>query len=343
MGEPAQRQVFAVGAEFGYQAEVAPGIHWLRLPLPFKPEDHINVWLLEDAEEGGRLAVVDTGLADAASRALWESALSGRPAVRRVFVTHHHPDHIGLAAWFAETHDAEIHLPAVEAALAERLLRPQGDEDMADIYAAHGMPIDRADFAELRHRFYREHVQALPAHTVAVAASQRFRWGGVDWIAHLAGGHTPAHMLLHCPARKVLIAGDHILSDIVTNIGALFFDPAATPVADYLASLERCDALPPDTLVLPAHGLPFHGLQARCNQLREIHRERLEGVFRACTAADTVWGMLPHIYGREMSGLGALLGFNQTKAYLDHLSAQGRVVGQCDAAGIVRYRQKLAA
>ncbi|MCX8018397.1 MAG: MBL fold metallo-hydrolase, partial [Rhodocyclaceae bacterium] len=177
---------------------------------------------------------------------------------------------------------------------------------------------------------------------VAVEDKARFEIGGVEWEVHLAGGHTPAHMLLFCPARKVLIAGDHILPEIVTNIGALSFDPEETPVADYLASLDRLAALPADTLVLPAHGLPFTGLAARCRRLREIHQERLLGVWRAAANDTTVWAMLPHIYGREMSGLVALLGFNQTKAYLDYLVTQGGVVATADASGIMRYRQNEA-
>lgn len=324
-------------ASFGMLGEVAPGVFWLRLPLPFMPEDHINVWLLEDGEE---FVLVDTGLADAESRMLWEaaqkSALAGR-LVRRVFVTHHHPDHIALAAWFAAQHGAAIHLPAREAELAWRLLDAQEDAALKACYAAHGMPIE-TDFVELRHRFYREHVAALPDEILPVEDEARFVMGGDEWIAFLAGGHTPAHLLLHCPAKKLLIAGDHILPDIVTNIGALSFDPDAAPVADYLASLERLARLPADTLVLPAHGLPFHGLQARSEALAVIHHERLARVLAATAHADTVWGLLPHIYGREMTGLAALLAFNQTKAYLDHLCAQGRVCGNPDAAGIVRYR-----
>ncbi|MCX8086442.1 MAG: MBL fold metallo-hydrolase [Rhodocyclaceae bacterium] len=326
---------------FGLQGEVAPGVLWLRLPLPFKPEDHINVWLLEDGEG---FVLVDTGLADAESRLLWEaaqnSALGGRP-IKRVFVTHHHPDHIGLAAWFATHHGAAIHLPAREAELARRLLGVQDDAALKARYAAHGMPVE-ADFVELRHRFYREHVAALPDEIFSVEDEARFVIGGVEWIALLAGGHTPAHLLLHCPARQLLIAGDHILPEIVTNIGALSFDPDATPVADYFASLERLARLPADTLVLPAHGLPFHGLQARSEALAAIHHEHLARVLAATAHADTVWGLLPHIYGREMTGLAALLAFNQTKAYLDHLVAQRRVLSEQDAAGIVRYRPFLA-
>ena len=80
----------------GETLPVAPGVEWLRMGLPFAL-DHINLWLLKD---GPGWTVVDTGYATADTTARWERIFAGRlgglPIVR-VIVTHHHPDHIGLA------------------------------------------------------------------------------------------------------------------------------------------------------------------------------------------------------------------------------------------------------
>ncbi len=79
--------------------EVAPGVLWMRLPLPMAL-DHVNVYALDD---GDGWTMVDTGLDSRRRRAIWETLLAGplpdKP-VTRVIVTHHHPDHIGLAGWF---------------------------------------------------------------------------------------------------------------------------------------------------------------------------------------------------------------------------------------------------
>ena len=86
--------------EYGETLEVAPGIHWLRMPLPFAL-NHINLWLLKD---GDGWTVVDTGVDTAEVRGHWEAVfeglLDGRP-IRRLIVTHFHPDHIALAGWLA--------------------------------------------------------------------------------------------------------------------------------------------------------------------------------------------------------------------------------------------------
>ena len=83
----------------GGAAEVAPGVLWLRLPLPLRL-NHVNAYALRDAEGW---TVIDTGFDGAATRAAWEALLAGPMAgspVTRLIVTHHHPDHIGLAGWF---------------------------------------------------------------------------------------------------------------------------------------------------------------------------------------------------------------------------------------------------
>src|SRR3954469_18368535 len=85
----------------GTSLEVAPGIRWLRMPLPFQL-DHINLWLLDDGEGW---TAVDTGVALPPTRDRWEQlfahGLAGKP-IRRVVVTHFHPDHIGNAAWLTD-------------------------------------------------------------------------------------------------------------------------------------------------------------------------------------------------------------------------------------------------
>ncbi|MGC4244583.1 MAG: MBL fold metallo-hydrolase, partial [Herbaspirillum sp.] len=90
----------------GHTMEVAPGVRWLRMGLPFAL-NHINLWLLQDELDTpqGRQrgwTVVDCGIATDDTRAAWEriftEELDGLP-ILRVLVTHCHPDHVGLADW----------------------------------------------------------------------------------------------------------------------------------------------------------------------------------------------------------------------------------------------------
>ena len=67
--------------------EVHPGVLWARLPLPFRL-DHINVYFIDD---GDGWAVIDTGIGDEVTRAVWQRLLDGPlrgPRITRLIVTH---------------------------------------------------------------------------------------------------------------------------------------------------------------------------------------------------------------------------------------------------------------
>ena len=88
---------------------VAPGIRWVRMPLPFAL-DHINLWLLQDRIDGQDCwTLIDCGIASDATRALWsrlfDEGLDGLP-IGRLLCTHNHPDHVGCAGWLAQRFDA---------------------------------------------------------------------------------------------------------------------------------------------------------------------------------------------------------------------------------------------
>src|SRR5947207_12030726 len=137
----------------GKTLAIAPGVHWLRMPLPFAL-DHINLWLLED---GNGWTIVDTGYAMAETKASWEQIfaerLGGLP-VTRIIVTHYHPDHIGLAGWLTEHWEAPLWTTEKEW-LHARMFSRDGNEDSA----------------RLRHEF--AHRAGLDAETASVFAERQ--------------------------------------------------------------------------------------------------------------------------------------------------------------------------
>src|SRR5262245_57226035 len=87
----------------GATVDVAPGIRWLSMPLPFKL-DHINLWL---AADGDGWAIIDTGIGNGDTRALWAQILVQKK-ISKVVVTHYHPDHAGNAAWLCQRYGTEL-------------------------------------------------------------------------------------------------------------------------------------------------------------------------------------------------------------------------------------------
>ncbi|MGF9762049.1 MBL fold metallo-hydrolase [Microvirga sp. 0TCS3.31] len=98
---------FAEPPRWGELQEVAAGILWTRMPLPFRI-GHVNIYFIDD---GDGWAVLDTGMAGEPTRLIWESLLKGPLAgqrLTRLIVSHAHADHVGLAGWLCKCRDMPL-------------------------------------------------------------------------------------------------------------------------------------------------------------------------------------------------------------------------------------------
>ena len=124
--------------------------------------------------------------------------------------------------------------------------------------------------------------------------------GQREWRVITAGGHSPEHALFYCEKDKILIAGDQILSHMTPSVIVPSAQPEANPMKEYLDSLTRLEALPPDTLVLPSHGLPFRALHTRLAQMREHHLARLDDVASVVTGKTNAFAIAQEVFPRVL-------------------------------------------
>lgn len=182
--------------EFGASFAVAEGIEWLRLPLPMKL-DHVNCWIL--TEPNGSVTVVDTGFDSRKTRDMWVQALHGR-RVSRVLVTHHHPDHVGLAGWFMAEHGAELLMPRTAYLMARMLLLDEQERpspETAAFWRACGMDSEvLATRLEERPFNFADVVHPLPLGFNRLVEDQMIQIGGRWWHVHMGNGHAPEHATL---------------------------------------------------------------------------------------------------------------------------------------------------
>lgn len=264
----------------GEAVEVAPGILWFRLPLPMAL-DHVNVYALSDPDGW---TIVDTGINTRACRALWEGLmagpLGGRP-LARVLLTHHHPDHVGLAGWLKAEHGAEV-LATRTAWLFARMLtldvQPAPAPETLAFWRGAGMPEAMlARRATERPFNFADMVAPMPLGFRRLDAGTRLTLGGRGWQVALGQGHAPDHAVLFSDEGDLVLAGDHYLPSISPNLGTYATEPDANPVADWLASHRALRPRLTDTqLALPGHGLPFTGLPFRAGQLIDNHTSALD-------------------------------------------------------------------
>ena len=329
----------------GATVEVAPGVRWLRMALPFAL-DHINLWLLRDAIDGvDGWTIVDCGINNDATRAAWEQVfaneLQGLP-VLRVIVTHMHPDHIGLAHWLTERWGVRLWISATDynaARLASSATTGFGGPASARFMASHGLtdPVAQEKI-KARTNYYASMVPQVPAQFRRLLADDVLQIGGRDWHCHAGYGHAPEHISLHCEELGTLISGDMVLPRISTNVSVIDIEPEANPLVLYLDSIKRMKALPADTLVLPSHGRPFKGLHTRVDQLVDHHNERFADVLAACAREPQhAAGLLSVLFKRPLDLHQTTFAMGESIAHLHALWLGGQLRRRLDADGIYRF------
>jgi glyoxylase-like metal-dependent hydrolase (beta-lactamase superfamily II) len=307
----------------GVAVQVAPGVEWLCMPLPFAL-NHINTWLLADGEGH---AAVDTGFAQEPIQDAWKSVLATR-RLTRVVVTHCHPDHLGLAAWLERETGAGLWISQGDYLAAHMMLEQIAGyrvSVMVEFFRSHGLDQARIDGLVQRDNGYKRGVPEIPATYRRLFDEQRLRIGDHEWRCIVGYGHAPEHMSLYCPELGVLISGDMLLPRISTNISVMASTPEADPLGLFLASIERLRELPEDTLVLPSHGRPFRGLQARIDQLQAHHAHRCELLLDACRGTPkSAAELISVLFDREIPDPHqTMFAMGESIAHLNYLEHQG--------------------
>jgi glyoxylase-like metal-dependent hydrolase (beta-lactamase superfamily II) len=330
--------------ELGDTIEVASGVHWLRMPLPFKL-DHINLWLLEDNDEDGDgWTIVDTGINLDEVRNTWKSILATRISrvkpLKRIVVTHFHPDHFGLAGWLTKNSSAPLWMPREEWAQA-RILSLETNANSRDVftrfYQAAGFDEDMLAKAKARPGRYSKLISRAPASFIRITDGQEIVINGRKWRSIIGSGHSPEHACLYSAELDVLISGDQVLPKITPNISVWPQEPEANPLALFLSSLEKLRGLGQRTLVLPSHKLPFRGLDMRIDELQGHHYERLGDTMNICSKPMNCVEVMRQLFKRELDTHQMFFAVGEALAHLHYLIGQGKILRTTDSTGVHTY------
>jgi glyoxylase-like metal-dependent hydrolase (beta-lactamase superfamily II) len=336
----------------GEATEVAPGIFWLRMGLPFAL-NHINLWLLRDRlahpNQAGVLqegwSVVDCGIDNAETREAWleveKQALQGLP-ILRVLVTHMHPDHMGLAHWLCERWQAPLWMSTSEyqsALLASSGLSNFGGAQTVAFFGAHGWnKAEDMAFVQERMGYYAGMVPKIPNAYVRLMDGTPVRIGDRDWHCISGHGHSPEHMALHNAEDQLLISGDMLLPSISTNVSVYAMEPDGNPLQWFLDSLEKMSSLLDAPLVLPSHGRPFQGAATRIAQLAAHHHERLAELMQVCSSSpQSAYDVLPVLFKRPLDVHQTTFALGEAVAHLNLLWRSGQLQRVHSADGIYRF------
>ncbi|MDX1405345.1 MAG: MBL fold metallo-hydrolase [Woeseiaceae bacterium] len=334
---------FAERPEAGATMNVAPGVTWLRMPLPFVL-GHINLWLLQDVDGW---TIVDTGVDVEETRAVWQKTFTetmmDKPA-RRVLVTHLHPDHVGCAGWLTGHFDVPLWMSREEYLLCRVLVADTGRKTPREgdrFYRAAGFAPEHMEYYHKMFGMFGKYVTHLPESYVRLQDGDVLQIGDYEWQVIVGRGHSPEHACLYCRDLNVLISGDQLLPKISSNVSVYPTEPRANPLADWLDSLRDLkQRIPEDVLVLPAHGKPFRGAHQRLDALIAEHADCLEKLERACSEPKRAVDVFPALFKSEITKNQLIMATGESVAHLNYLINKGRMTVKRDTDGVDWYRSQ---
>jgi glyoxylase-like metal-dependent hydrolase (beta-lactamase superfamily II) len=317
----------------GDYREVLPGVHILELPLPFSL-GLINVYLVR-LTDGWML--IDTGMDTEHCFNALDRAREGVGVawsdIHTILLTHIHPDHMGLVRQVTALSGARLILHNADARhLADLADLEKARDFQHGVLASAGVSAEtiskmETSLEEIRKTFYRlePDVPLTGGETIGTTIGDL----QVIWTP----GHSPGHICLYQPERRVLFSGDHILEHISPNIG---WQPDHDALGEFLSSLDRIAALQVD-LVLPSHGAPFRGHREWVAKTRAHHAERCDLLLAALDGQrKTAAELIPSLWNRPLSPFHYRFALFELLAHLDHMERTGRV-RSCDEAGIAKW------
>lgn len=326
--------------------QVAPGVRWVRLNVP-GPLKHVNCWLIDDRDDRGEgVALVDAGMNRTETRDAWKSVFKGPLSgvrVTRMIGTHFHPDHIGLAGWMCDHHQAPLWMTRGEWLTAQMLVadaRPETPREVNDFRRACGWSDEQIELAAAHgwSNFGRI-VRPMPLSYRRLVDGETIAIGGTAWRIIVGSGHSPEHACLLDEANGVFIAGDQVLPRISPNVSLGITEPDSDPLGEWFDSIAKLKReVPADVLTLPGHGDPFLHLHTRLDAMDREHRSRLDEleVFleEPRRVVDCFGRLFRRAIGQEVLGMAT----GEAMAHLKRLEVEGRAVRETDADGTWRWR-----
>jgi glyoxylase-like metal-dependent hydrolase (beta-lactamase superfamily II) len=303
--------------------EVAAGVFELRLPIPFE-DGLVNVFLFADGAEADLL---DCGMNSDESVATIKAAVGqiGAKRLRKLVVTHIHPDHYGAAGSLAGEGMADLYIHRLEVPL----VHPRYVELDHLVHEVHtyllvnGTPPPEAEVLSNSQRALSQVVKTAEP-SVQLDGAELLQMGRRTLRVEWTPGHSPGHICLYDRHDKLLFAGDHMLPDLSPNIG---LHPQSTPdpLHEYLDGLKRIAALEPD-LILPSHGRPFSGAPARVKVLVAHHQRRLAQIVEIVgRGKTTAWDVALELWGPRENLYEKRLALQEALAHLQALAVDDRV------------------
>ncbi|MEA1970306.1 MAG: MBL fold metallo-hydrolase [Thermodesulfobacteriota bacterium] len=305
--------------------EIAKNFYLITLPMPFRL-GHVNV--IAFVHDKG-VTLFDTGinLGDAFSR-LEDSLKTINRSVRdidRIFITHHHADHCGMAGRIKEISGAVIHMPEIGKQIIQNHKNERQVIDrIKEFYVEQGLTEKVVDTLTVLLHHFKKAISPFQVDE-CLDYHRKYFIGDTSFKAFPTPGHARDHVCFFFQKEGILLSGDHILPEITPNLSPDLFYPGFRPLQSFLDSLTSIQDLPV-AKVFPAHGEPFSNLKKRIDEMREHHKERKSLIFNSVKKGPkTAFQVSQDIFGKDLSEFDKFLALNETYVHLVELIQEGTI------------------
>ena len=297
--------------------QIKEGVYWVKLVLP-SMISHVNAYILDD-EDG--ISIIDTGLSCVSCKESWTHILTHdfkNKSIKRIIITHHHPDHIGLLGWFKKKFNTEIWTSRSSWLTGRMLTLDKKNEvstELLNFWLSAGMPSEIIEKKRLEKPFnFSDYVDKIPLGYRRMVEEEQLLIDNKKWFVKLCNGHAPEQIFLFCPDLKIIISGDQILPGISPNLSVYPTEPLANPLAEYLEDCEKLLNIEDlGYLVLPGHNLPFYGFNTRVEQLINHHQSALKRIQKFIyKTPKSAYDIFPALFKRKIKNYELTLALGES-------------------------------
>ncbi|MBC8079716.1 MAG: MBL fold metallo-hydrolase [Gorillibacterium sp.] len=300
------------------------GIVRVLIPLPF-PLRYVNSYLIEGPDGW---TVIDPGLRTIEAETLWATVLSqmgiSYPSIHQIILTHHHPDHCGMAGWLQDKTGAPVRMSAKGWEQARHMWGEDrsADGELLSLFHQHGMEFSLQGGMRDHLTSFLPQVRPLP-HVTDLKPDTEIQIGGDAWRVIETNGHAWGHLCFFQPGTREVFCGDHVLPRISPNIS---YTPGTdeNPLASYFEALQRMASYEP-LYAYPGHRDPFSSVGERTDELLRHHEQRLNRMQAMLATPTSAYDLSLRFFGKELTIHTLRFAVAETIAHLIYLEQTGQV------------------
>ena len=308
----------------------------IQIPLP-NALKWVNSYLVRGSQG---YTLIDPGQHTADAIEAWRAAMSElnitMQDIEQIVLTHHHPDHYGLAGWFQVQTGAPVYMTEIAHVHAQMMWgKDQAATAAMDrLLAHHGM--DASIRAEIKEHFDSFIAYVSPQPEVTYLEQSNIRLGDREWQVIVTNGHASGHACFYHEASQEMLCGDQILPQISPNISYIpGSDPQ--PLQSFMGSLKMLQTYDV-TIAYPGHRNPFRHYQERIADLLTHHEERLVKFVELLTAPKTAYECCLAVFNAKLTVHQLRFAMSETLAHLIELERRGLVRAEENTEGCIVYK-----